>query len=369
MLNVAMAEHTNARRVFVALMLLSIFLLALLMSPFIQAFIFATVLAAMLVPLHEKLAKKLGNRPQLSAAIVCLGVLLAIILPLGGIVAFVVKEVIAGVRFLSETLQSDGAMGLLDKLPDSIQDGASRLVRAAGLEGEELNAELKRQANQHGGRVAGMVSGALAATGAALIQATMMMIAFFFLLIDGRDLVLWIEEKSPLRKGQVRELLKEFRRASNAVLVSSVATAGVQAAAAFIGYLIARVPQPVFFALVTFFVAFIPAVGAGGVCLVTALLVLALGHPWAALFLAIWGAVVVGLVDNLIKPILVKRGMHLHGGLVFFSLIGGLAVFGAVGLVVGPLIVTFFLALIRIYSRDFGDPKDEEPGELDRVAT
>jgi predicted PurR-regulated permease PerM len=76
-----------------------------------------------------------------------------------------------------------------------------------------------------------------------------------------------------------------------------------------------------------------------------------------ALFLAVWGIVVVGLVDNVIKPLLIKRGMEIHGGVVFFSLLGGLATFGAIGLLVGPLVVSMFLALLSIYHRDFSPQK------------
>src|SRR5690606_37758818 len=98
--------------------------------------------------------------------------------------------------------------------------------------------------------------------------------------------------------------------------------------------------------------AFIPAVGAGGTCLVAALLLLALGKVWGAVLLAEWVAPV-GLVDNLVKPLLVKRGMHMHGGVVFFALLGGIAAFGAVGLLLGPLFVTVLVATVRIYLRDF----------------
>jgi predicted PurR-regulated permease PerM len=198
------------------------------------------------------------------------------------------------------------------------------------------------------------VTGAVAATGSFAFQTVMMLIAFFFLLVDGKRLVEWLESVSPLKRGQTTELMREFRLVSIAVLLSSVATAGVQAVAALVGYLIARVPVPFFFAAVTFFVAMIPAVGAASVCMVAALLLLLTGHPWAALFLAIWGVVVVGLVDNVIKPMLVKRGLHMHGAIVFFALLGGLAAFGTVGLLIGPLIVSFFLALLRIHERDYG---------------
>ena len=143
----------------------------------------------------------------------------------------------------------------------------------------------------------------------------------------------------------------------------------MQALAALIGYFIAGVPSPIFFGLVTFFVAFIPAIGAAVVCLVAALLLLVTGHPYMAIFLAAWGMVVVGLADNLIEPLLIRRGLELHGAVVFFALLGGLAAFGAIGILLGPLVVAFFLALLRIYHRDYtpGDPRVAPvPGMPDR---
>ena len=78
-----------------------------------------------------------------------------------------------------------------------------------------------------------------------------------------------------------------------------------------------------------------------------------------AALLAVWGLAVVGLVDNLVKPLLIRRGLEIHGAIVFFSLIGGLVTFGAIGLLVGPLLVAFFLAVLRIYHQDYspGDPR------------
>jgi predicted PurR-regulated permease PerM len=121
------------------------------------------------------------------------------------------------------------------------------------------------------------------------------------------------------------------------------------------------VPHPLFFAAVTFFVAFIPALGAASVCVFAAGILYITGHPYLGLLLAIWGVVVVGLVDNVIKPILIKAGMEMRSAVVFFSLIGGLGAFGAIGLVIGPLVVALFLTLVRIYRRDFV-PRPEVDG-------
>jgi predicted PurR-regulated permease PerM len=220
----------------------------------------------------------------------------------------------------------------------------------------DLNGMME-QAEGHGGEAASTVGKALVATGSFAFHAVMMLIALFFLLVRGDELVRWLDSVSPLRRGRTQELLTTFRRVSFAVIASAGVTAAVQAVAALIGFLIARVPSPWFFALVTFFVAFIPAIGAAAVCLFAALLLVVTGHPYMAVFLAAWGLVVVGLVDNLVKPLLIRRGLEIHGAIVFFSLIGGLSTFGAIGLLLGPLLVALFLAVLRINHRDY-TPED-----------
>src|SRR6185369_14473661 len=116
----------------------------------------------------------------------------------------------------------------------------------------------------------------------------------------------------------------------------------------------------IFFGAVTFMAVLIPALGAAFACVAVAALLLVTGHLYAAIFLAIWGIAVVGVVDNVVKPLLMRGGMQMHGAIVFFSLIGGLAMFGPIGLLLGPLAVSLFLTLLKMYRRDFaasnGDP-------------
>jgi predicted PurR-regulated permease PerM len=358
-----MASEVTARRVFTGLILLSIVLLAFVIRPFAEAFFLAAVLAATFYGLHKRLTRRLRGRSQISAGILCTATVLALLLPLGGLTAFVVNEVSQGVQFVSQTVQREGVTGLVEKLPAPVRGTAKSLMDRLPVEQQNLDQTIQEQVTNQGGTAAKAVTGAVAATGSIVIQTIMMLIALFFFFTDGARLVGWIESVSPLRRGQTREIMREFRSVSGAVLLSSVATAGVQAVAALVGFLIARVPAPLFFAGVAFFLALIPAVGAAIVVLAAAALMFFSGHPWAALFLAIWGTVVVGLVDNVVKPLLAKRGMHQHGAIVFFALLGGLAAFGTVGLLLGPLIVAFFLALVRIWERDYGraNPRSGDP--------
>ncbi len=348
-----LSEQTS-RRVFVGLVIVSLVGVALVARPLATALFVAAIAAGMLAPVHRRFAKRLGNRPKLSASILVFSLFVLVLAPIAGLAAFAVKEAGQGYKFVTETVRSEGMVGLVKKLPAPAEKPAMKMLeRIQGKEPNKGEPGIEEQAAQQGVTAAKAMGGIVSATGTILFQTAMMLIALFFLLLEGGWLVAWLERISPLKPGQTYELLSEFKKVSSAVITSSGLTAGVQAAVATVGYFIARVPHPLFFGGITFFIALIPAVGAASVCLAASLLLLATGHPMAALFLAIWGVVVVGLVDNVVKPLLAKRGMNMHGGVVFFALLGGIAAFGMVGLLVGPLAVSFFLALIRIHERDY----------------
>ena len=219
--------------------------------------------------------------------------------------------------------------------------------------------EAQKQIASGGKWAWGALSGTLGVLGKFGFQLAMMLIAFFFLLRDGGRLVDWLAESSPLGQ-RTRELLSELRAVARSVLGANFITGAVQAVVATIGFYIGRAPSPIFFGLLTLFSSLIPSVGSALVTLPVAVLVLLLGHKWAALFLAIWALVVVGLIDNLLRPWLIRGGAQLHGALVFFSLIGAIGAVGAVGLFLGPLILTFFLAAVRIDRRARGGCRSVE---------
>jgi predicted PurR-regulated permease PerM len=295
------------------------------------------------------LTARLGGRRALASGILVLAALFLVIGPLIGLSAVLVKEATGGIKFILDIVRSEGASGLLERLPGPVQDLAGKLLERAGDLGQLAEKHLSAQ----GPKAASAVGTALVATGSLLFELAMMLIALFFLLVGGNELLAWLDGVLPLRPRQTRELLADFKKVSYAVIVSTLITAGVQAVVALIGYFIAKVPHPIFFAVVTFFVAIIPAIGAASVCLLAALILLVTGHPYMALFLAAWGVIVVGLIDNVVKPYLIKDDVDMGGAVVFFALVGGISAFGMVGLIVGPLAVAAFLSLLRVYQRDF----------------
>ena len=339
----------NERRFLFILLVASMLLVGLVAWPLASALLLAAVLAVVLAPLQDRLAAKLRRRRGLAAAILVLAVLLLLVVPLLALTAVLVKEASDGLRFIVETVRSEGASGLIEMLPGPLQELINKAIAGLGDLGQLAQKHIGDQAP----RAASAVATALVATCSLVVDLTMMLIALFFLLVRGKELLAWLDEVLPLRPAQTRELAAEFKKVSYAVIVATLITAAVQAAAALVGYLIAKVPHPVFFAGVTFFFAIIPAIGAGAVCLFAALILLATGHAYMAAFLAVWGVVVVGLIDNVVKPYLIKGDVEMGGAVVFFALIGGISAFGMIGLVVGPLAVATFLALLRMYRRDY----------------
>jgi predicted PurR-regulated permease PerM len=348
-----------AKRFLFTVLVVGIALSAASFFPLIGALLLAAAFAAMFWPWNMKLAKRLGKKRGRTAAagLLTAGVLVVILGPVVALSAFLVKEVNEGARFISETLRSEGVHGLIERLPDSLEKVAQKAVeQLAGEVGEDeskLNKKLTEQVAAQSGKAAGVVSAVVGATGTLLFQGAMMLIAFYFLLREGEQLAQWLDRNAPLPKGQTLELMNAVRQVTSSVIKSTLITSAIQAIAALAGYLIARVPYPAFFTALTFVIAFIPAVGAGSVCLAAAGIILVTGHPYMALFLAIWALTVVALIDNVAKPFLIKDDVPLHGAIVFFALLGGLAMFGAIGLLVGPLAVALMLEALRMYRRDF----------------
>ena len=328
-------------------------LVAAVIAPLLRELLLAVVLASALRPVQVWLTNRVRGRRGLAAAIVTLLVVVIALGPLAALVALLVRDGAQGVQYLLDTVHSQRVADIVGWLPESARNAVLDAIKDLPRNLGEVAGEVGTKSQA----ATAAVTASLVATGSFVFHSVLMLIAFFFTLARADEMVTWLDNVSPLPSGQTRELLATSKKVSFSIVVSAVATAAVQAIAALAGFYIARVPAPIFFGAVTFLAAFIPAIGAAVVSLVAALLLYVTGHSYMAIFLCAWGLLVVGLVDNVIKPLLIRRGMEIHGAVVFFALVGGLATFGAIGLLVGPLAFSMFLSLLRIYHRDFSPQK------------
>ena len=340
---VGVAEAVARRKAETILVGAATALIIAVIWPLWRPLLVAAVLAGVLSPLYEKAVARMGGRRSLGAALFTAATVVLILIPFALLVMIAIHEALDAVTLVRHTVASEGVEGLIAKAPDWIEGWLH------GIE-EQLPSQIDRARTQFaaGGRWAlGAVSGALSMLARFSLKLALMLIAFFFLLRDGRELIDWFIRSTPLAPERVRTMMREFRNVARSVVGANFITGAVQAAIATIGYFIARAPSPIFFGLLTLFSSLIPSVGTALVTLPVAGLMLLLGHKWSALFLALWGGVVVGLIDNLLRPMLIRGKVQLHGALVFFSLIGAISAFGGVGLFLGPLALVFFLAVVR----------------------
>jgi predicted PurR-regulated permease PerM len=317
------------------------------MLPLASPLLIAAAIAGAFYPLHLKLARKLRGRPKLSAVMICLAVFILLLLPLVGVGAVIARNISAAGAFVRDSLQGGGFDRFVESLPgplervgEWLQNEVPRVDRI-----EELLA-------QQGGKAAQAARSALAGVGRFGFNAILMLVALYLLLVDGARLLRWIERVSPLGPDDTRQLLHNFRDVSVGVIIATVGTAAAQAALALVGYFIAGVPHALSFGLISFFLALIPFVGGAVTGIALSGLLMINGRWIAALFLLGWSIGVVGLADNVLRPLIMRGDVPISGGILFFSLLGGLATFGAVGLLLGPLIVSFFLAASKLHVRD-----------------
>lgn len=345
-----MIPARTAHAVFVLLALLALALLVVILLPLWTPLFVGAVLAGALAPATTRLAAAMGERRKLAAGLLTAAVLVAVVAPLSALGAVLVPQLQAGVGWLRQVLASHALQGVVEHVPASLRPFAERLAEAV----PSSLGRLQELAASEGARAATVVGNVVSTTGSLLFQSILTLVALYFFLLDGPALVGWLNEAIPVKRGQVSELLRDFRRVTVTVLVSTIATGGVQSVLATLGYLVAGVPNPVFFGVTTFAVSLVPFLGATVMVVALGLVQLLTGHTGAGVFLALFGIGVVGMIDNVVKPLFIRGGVPIHGAVIFFALFGGLAAFGPIGFLVGPLAVTFVVAVVRMYRRDFG---------------
>jgi predicted PurR-regulated permease PerM len=334
------AEGVARRRAQAVVVAAATLLIAAVAFPLWRPLLVAAVLAGVLTPKYDATVQRLHGHRSLVAALFTIATVVLILIPFAGLTMIAVHEAANAIAVVKRTLAAEGMAGLIARAPDPLEGWLHRLLPS------QLDAARPLAA---GSRWAmGAMSAALSVVARFGIRLLLMLIAFFFLLRDGRALVEWLIGATPLAPDRVRWMMREFRGVSRSVLGANFVTGAAQAIVATIGFAIGHAPSPVFFGLLTLFSSLVPSVGTMLVTMPVAGLVLLLGRPWSALFLALWGAFVVGLIDNIIRPLLIRgTGQQLNGALVFFSLIGAMSAFGAIGLFLGPLALAFFLAVVR----------------------
>lgn len=328
-----------------ALIIIAAVLAFFILQPFLITLIFAAVLAVVLQPLYQAVLKAAPNSPGLSAFATMLVAVVCLMVPL----AFIAVEVARDAEHLYVSLSADphSAYAPLETLYRQVQ----QLTPGLSAPPEDLSASFDGYVKQGLRWVVEHVGGALSGIASLLLKLFVFIIALYYFLRDGAKLKRLIVEASPLSDADDQVVSDRLALAVNAVIRGSLVIALMQGLLTAIGFTIFGVPNSMLWGVVAALAALIPGIGTSLV-LIPGIIYLFVTAPAApAIGLLIWSVVAVGLVDNLLGPRLVGRGMQLHPLVVLLAVFGGLAFFGPAGVFLGPLIVSLLFALVSIYPR------------------
>jgi len=316
--------------------------IAWIVMPVGVGILLGTLLAfAMQLP-FERLKPRLGVR--WSALTVVMATVLALAGTIGGLAWLLVAK---GTALTQEWLSSLGPGGPGGAVVNALSGVTSRL----GVPHEELATRTRAVAESTAAGAATVAELIVAATASSALALLFAMLSMHFILRNWQSVVLGLQETFPLRPDYTAGLLAEFRRVGRSTLLGTIGTGAAQGALATFGFWITGVPEPFFFGAAAAVASLVPGIGATLVWLPVGIVLVLVGHPARGVIELTWGAVMVGLVsDYIIRPRLVGGAGHLPSIVTFAALLGGVQVFGLKGLIVGPVLMSLAIAVLRLYA-------------------
>jgi len=344
-----MPENRFWTRVFgIAVAALLLYLLARILRPFFGPILWALLLAFLLSPLNRWLRGKLRGSRGASALLLTFAVMLGIVIPSTLLMLVFVRqatELLARVSQLAGRYQIERPQDLM-KIP-ALGGIVEWIDQKTPLSAADLQQWLVNAARSvlefalSGGRQ--VLLGALGA----VVGLLLMLFILYFFFRDGEEMAGRLLHIIPLEKSRKTRLVAQLSGVMRAVVFGALATALIQGALLGLAFEIAGLPSPVVFGFLTSLAALLPVAGTALVWAPATIVLYVQGRPGWALFMLLWGAVLVGSADNFLRPRLISGRAEISTLPVFFGVMGGLGAFGPIGMFVGPLVMALALALVR----------------------
>jgi len=346
-------DDSNLKRAFFLLILIVITAAFMwLIRDFTQPIFWAVALAIVFYPGHAAIQRRLPNKPAAAAGISVIIVLFVVVLPIIAIIAAVTGEA-------SDLYQAmrDGDVsleGIYSQLTARLPQ-ISGVIESVGIDVEQISSQLTSSAVS--------ISQFLATSALQIGQDTLRVTVFFFLMLyllffclkDGPAILEELIHAVPIGDERERMFLDRFAQVSRATIKGTLVIGIVQGAIGGIAFALLGIQAPVLWGVVMALLSIIPAVGPALVWVPATVILAFEDRLLAAGVLFVVGALVISLVDNLLRPILVGRDTRMPDYLVLLSTLGGLTAFGLAGVIIGPIIAAFFLTVWAMAADEFAD--------------
>jgi predicted PurR-regulated permease PerM len=343
---------TLAGRAFLLILVLAIsFLFLKMIRSFLMALLFAGIFASLAQPLYGRMVKLLRGRRRAAALAVLALVVVLVLAPLVGLLGLVTAEAIkvgdTVVPWVQDKVNHpDKVLGWLQTLPfyDRLEPFQDDILTRAGQAVGFLSKLL-----------IGGLSAATSGTLHFLFMLVVLLYAMYFFLQQGGRLISLILYYLPLEDADERLLLDKFRSVTRATLKGTAVIGLIQGTLAGAAFAVAGLPSAIFWGALMVVMSVIPGIGIGLIWIPAAIVLIAEGKVLAGVLLAVFCGGVVGSVDNVLRPRLVGKDTQMPELLIFLSTLGGVTMFGMLGLVIGPILAALFVTVWEIYGRVFAD--------------
>lgn len=331
-----------------------------LLWPFYGAVFWGTILAIIFAPLHRRILLRLHKRRNLAALLTLLLCILIAILPVIVLTGSLVQEGTALYQQVKSGHLNFGAYfeQIMNALPPSIH---SLLDRFDLSDFRSLQEKLSAGAMQGSQYLATQAFSIGQDTFQFVISFGIMLYLLFFLLRDGAQLSRRITRAVPLSEAYKRHLARKFTTVIRATVKGNVAVAATQGLLGGLAFWFLGIQGALLWGVLMGFLSLLPAVGAALIWVPVAVYFLVTGAIWQGVGLVIFCVVVIGMVDNIMRPILVGKDTKLPDYMILISTLGGMALFGLNGFVIGPLIAALFTAVWDLFAADGEVPPDDVP--------
>ena len=328
--------------------------------PFYGSIMWGAIIALIFAPLYQRLHARFRGRGTASALLTLLLVVVMVIIPLGLITATMARDA----ADLYQRLQSGELNAALyfrrafDALPSSV---TTVLDRFGLIDFESVQARVVQALAQASQVIATQALGIGANTFDFVTGLFITLYLAFFMLRDGQRLARTMRHAVPMAPAHKKELIEKFATVIRATVKGNLIIAAIQGVLGGLAFWFLGVTGALFWGVLMAFLSLLPAVGAGLVWVPVAIYFLVTGAVWQSVALTLFGVLVIGLVDNLLRPALVGKDTSLPDYLVMVSTLGGMAVFGINGFVLGPVVAALFIAVWHIYGTEQDATTDQPP--------
>ena len=332
-----------------------------IIRPYLNAIILATILAILVQPVYRRVVTFCNGRRSLAAFLTCTLLTLVVVLPLTFTIFSLIQQGAQSFNAIYDWFAAGEYKAILE---------SSWFLKLQGV-GEKYLPDLQRffpdfdlhqiQFDQHVLQLSSSAGKSLVKQGTFLLanltslagQFFLMLFTFFFMVRDQEKMIAGILHLVPLAASQEREILDKVQLVARSAILGTFITAVAQGFAGGVALHIAGLPG-LFWGTMMAFASLVPLVGTSLIWIPSVLYLLLSGHWGFALFVAVWCAVVVGTIDNFVRPLFMKgSGQNMSTLVIFFSILGGINVFGLIGLLYGPLIVGLTMVFLYMYSLEF----------------